>query len=52
MAVNVHHIERIESAIAFYKSGTDKIGLMNVIEIQWLNEIRILNALGKIGVFF
>ena len=52
MAVNIHHIERIKFAVAFYISGADKIGLMNVIKIQWLCEIRILNALGNIGRFF
>lgn len=44
MAEHIHHIERIKFAISFDVPGTDKIGLMKVVEINRFGEIRILEC--------
>lgn len=52
MTEQVHHIERIKSAVTFYISGANKVGLMNIVNVQWFSEIWVLNALGNIRSFF
>lgn len=52
MAEQIHHIERVKFAIAFYVPGTDEIGLVNVVKIKRIREIRVLNAFGRISSFF
>jgi hypothetical protein len=52
MAKHVHHIERIKFAISFDVPGADQIGLMNVVEIERLGEIRILYPFGDVASFF
>ena len=48
MAQQIHYIERIKFAIAFDISRANKIGLVNVVKIKRLSEIRVLNALWNI----
>ena len=52
MAEQIHHIERVKFAIAFYVPGADKIGLVNVVKIKRISEIRVLNAFGRVSSFF
>ena len=52
MAEQIHHIERVKFSIAFYVSRTDKIGLVNVVKIKRISEIRVLNAFGRVSSFF
>jgi hypothetical protein len=52
MAEQIHHVERIKSAIALDVTRTDQICLVYVIKIKWLGEVRVFNALGNIGSFF
>jgi hypothetical protein len=52
MAVKIHNVERIETAIVFDVSGTKEIGLMDVVEVQGCFEIRVLYSLGGIRSFF
>ncbi len=49
MAHHVHHIERIKFTISFDVPGTDKIGLMNVVEIERLGIIRIRYPVGDVA---
>ena len=48
----VDYVKRVKSAITFYVSWTDKVGLVNVVKIQCLGEIGVLNAFGNICSFF
>jgi hypothetical protein len=48
----IHHIERVKFAVTFYVTWTDKIGLVNVVNCNWLFKIRVLNALGNVWRFF
>jgi hypothetical protein len=52
VAEQIHHVERVESAIAFYVPWADKIGLVDVVDVKGFGEIRILNALGNVRSFF
>ena len=52
MAKNIHHVERIKFAIALYVSRADKVGLVNIVEIKCIVEIRVLDAFGDIASFF
>lgn len=52
MTVNVHKVEWIKLAIAFDVTQTDKIGLVDIIKIKCISEIRIFNALGGVWSFF
>ncbi len=52
MAEKIDHIERIKLAISFDVAWSDKIGLMNVIDVENLGEIRIFDTLGSISSFF
>ena len=52
MSEHIHHIERIKFAISFDVPGTDKIGLVKVVEINRFGEIRILDPFGDVASFF
>ena len=52
MGEYIHHIERIELSVTFYVTGTDKISLMNVVNIKWFSEIRVLDTFGNVRSFF
>ena len=52
MTVYIHKIEWIKFAIAFDVTRTDKIGLVNIIKVKCISEIRIFDALGNIWSFF
>jgi hypothetical protein len=52
MAVKIHNVERIETAIVFDVSGAKEIGLMDVVEVQGCFEIRVLYSFGGIRSFF
>ena len=52
MAEQIHHIERVKFAIALYVPGADEIGLVNVVKIKRISEIRVLNAFWSIRSFF
>ena len=52
MAIQIDHIERIESAVVFDIARSQKVRLVDIVEGQCLCEIRILNPLGTIGTFF
>lgn len=52
MAVQIHHIERVKFTIAFYVPGADEIGLVNVVKIKRISEIRVLNTFGRVSSFF
>ena len=48
VAEDIHNVEGIESPISFDIPGTDKIGLMNVIDARGFNEVGIFDSLGSI----
>ena len=48
MAEQIHHVEGVEFAIAFYVPWADEIGLVDVVDVKRFGEIRVLNALGNI----
>ena len=52
MTIEIHHIERVESAIPFDVTGTHQIGLVDVVKAQSLSEIRILDPFRRIRGFF
>ena len=52
MAEQIHHIERVKFAVTFYVPGADEIGLVNVVKIKRIGEIRVLNAFGCVSSFF
>jgi len=52
MAEQIDHIERIKLAITFYVSWTDKIGLVNIVVVEWFFTIRIFNTFGNVRSFF
>ncbi len=52
VAVEIDHIERIETAIVLDISWTHQIRLMDMVDFQRLCEIRILDPFGEIRSFF
>jgi hypothetical protein len=52
VAKQIHHVEGIKFAIAFYVAWADEIGLVDVVDVKRLGEIRVLNALGNVRSFF
>jgi hypothetical protein len=52
MAVKIHDIERKETTIVLDITGTDQIGLMNIVVSQGDPEIRVRYSLGGIRCFF
>jgi hypothetical protein len=48
VAEDIHNVEGVKSPIPFDIPGTDKIGLMNVIDARGLNEVGIFDSLGSI----
>jgi hypothetical protein len=52
MAVKVHDVERIEASIVFDVSGSQQIGLMDIVDIQCFSEIGVFHSFRSIGSFF
>ncbi len=52
MAEKIDHIERVKLAIPFDVPWTDKVGLMDVIDVERFFKIRIFDTLGDITSFF
>ena len=52
MTENIHHIERVKFAVSFDVPGANKIGLMDVVEIECLGKIWVLDTLGDVTSFF
>jgi hypothetical protein len=52
VAVEIDHIERIETAVVLDISWTHQIRLMDMVDFRRLCEIRILDPFGEIRSFF
>jgi hypothetical protein len=52
MTVEIHDIERIETAISLDISGPKEIRLLDIVDSQGLCEIGILHSFGGIRSFF
>jgi len=52
VAEKIVHIERVKLAIPFDVPWTDKVGLMDVIDVERFFKIRIFDTLGDITSFF
>ena len=52
VAETINNVERIKFTIALDVPGTDKIGLVNVVDIERLGKIEVFNTLGNIPSFF
>ena len=52
MAEKVDHIERVKLAIPFDVSWPDKVGLMDVVDVERFFKIRIFDTLGDVTSFF
>ena len=52
MAEKIDHIERIKPTVSFDVAWSDKIGLMNVINVESLCKIGIFDTLGSVSSFF
>jgi hypothetical protein len=52
VAENVDHIERVKLAIPFDVSWPDKVGLMDVVDVERFLEIRIFDTFGDVTSFF
>ena len=48
MAKHVHDIKGVEFAIVFDIARSQKIGLVNIVNIKGFGKIRILNSFGNI----
>ena len=52
VAEQIHHVEGVKFAIAFYVPWADKIGLVDVVDVKRFGEIRVFDALGNVRSFF
>ena len=52
MTEKVDHIERVKLAIPFDVSWSDKVGLMDVVDVERFFKIRIFDTLGDVTSFF
>ena len=52
VAENIDHIERVKLAIPFDVPRSDKVGLMDVIDVERFSKIRIFDTLGDVTSFF
>lgn len=52
VAENIDHIERVKLAIPFDVSWPDKVGLMDVVDVERFFKIRIFDTLGDVTSFF
>jgi hypothetical protein len=52
MAVKIHNMQGIETAIVLDVPGAEKVGLVDVVDAQRFAEIGIFHPLGGIGSFF
>ena len=52
MAEKIHHIKGIKLAIILDVPRTDQIGLVYVVKVQGLGEIRIFDPFGSVMSFF
>ena len=52
MAENIDHIERVKLAIPFDIPWSDKVGLMDVVDVERFFKIWILDTLGDVTSFF
>ena len=48
VAEDVYDVERVEPAITLDISGTDEIGLMNVVDARRFREVGIFDSLGNV----
>ena len=48
----VDHIERVKLAIPFDVSWSDKVGLMDVVDVERFFKIRIFDTLGDVTSFY
>ena len=52
MTVKINHIKGVESAISFDITGPHQIGLVDLVQVQSLPEIRILDPFRRVRGFF
>ena len=52
VAEDIDHIERVKLAIPFDVPRPDKVGLMDVVDVERFSKIRIFDALGDVTSFF
>jgi len=52
MAVKIHNMQGIETAIVLDIPGAEKVGLVDVVDAQGFAEIGIFHSLGGVRSFF
>ena len=52
VAKDIDHIERVKLAIPFDVPRPDKVGLMDVVDVERFLKIRIFDTLGDVTSFF